>query len=121
MVLVERRRHLKAKSRRVDNVDRHESPGSGENPLITEEHVPVSVSALGPIQFSRCQCGFTLAKYDGKLFWIQAKPGIRQILGTAELARALRTRCWHYRRKNKPTHKTPVSVAPSNSDTIGSR
>jgi hypothetical protein len=100
MVLVERRRHVTAERK---------------------EHAPMPVGALGPVQFSRCPCGFTLAKYDGKVFWIRAKPGICELLTADDLARALRTRCWHYRNKNKSSGKAPMPLASSNSHTIGSR
>jgi hypothetical protein len=121
MVLVERRRHLKATSRWIDTIDRHQSTASGENFLTIEEHAPISVGVLGHVQFSRCPCGFTLAKYDGRLFWIRAKPGIRELLNADDLARALHTRCWHYRSKNKSSGKAPMPVASSDSHTIGSR
>jgi hypothetical protein len=101
MVLVEQRRHVKAKP----TVTLRQSDAK-------PEHALARVGALGPIEFTRCRCGFTLAKYDGSVFWIRARPGIREIRTADALTKALATRCWHARRQNKATSKTPVPVAP---------
>jgi hypothetical protein len=121
MVLVEQRRRVKAKpALTLRHSDANQQIRTcnfvrNEESLPAVEHAPVPVGVLGPVQFRRCRCGFTLAKYDGKVFWIRAKPGIREILNPEGLARALRTRCWHYRRKMKSSNKAPTSVASSNS------
>jgi hypothetical protein len=38
------------------------------------QHQPVKVGELGGLEFHRCPCGFTLAKFKGGLFWIRATP-----------------------------------------------
>jgi hypothetical protein len=119
MVLVEKRRRLSAKA--VAASYRIDPKSKAKSSETLGEHIPVRVGVLGPIEFDRCPCGFTLAKYSGGLFWIRATPGIRQILNADELTRALRTRCWYHRRKNKPSGKAPPSVAPSNADAVGTR
>jgi hypothetical protein len=119
MVLVEKRRRVSAKTAAPSSQTDLSSNLKSSEP--SSEHVPVPVGVLGPIEFNRCPCGFTLAKYDGRLFWIRATPGIREIHNADELAQALRTRCWHYRRKNKSSGKAPTSVAPSNSHAIRTR
>jgi hypothetical protein len=30
------------------------------------QHHPAPIGALGPIEFERCACGFTLARYEGQ-------------------------------------------------------
>jgi hypothetical protein len=82
------------------------------------QHQPVKVGELGGLEFHRCPCGFTLAKFNGGLFWIRATPkdkvglggGIRQIHNADELARALATSCpywWreHHRERTSHVHR----------------
>ena len=115
MVLVEQRRHVKSKPTLTLR-------NTLANPTVSNaEHAPVPVGILGPVEFSRCPCGFTLARYNGRLFWIRAKPGIRELQNPDELALSLRTRCWYHRRKDKPTGKAPMSVASSNSCAVSRR
>ena len=37
-------------------------------------HQPIAIGKLGPVEFQRCPCGFTLAEYRGAVYWLQAKP-----------------------------------------------
>lgn len=76
------------------------------------QHQPVKVGELGGLEFHRCPCGFTLAKFKGQLFWIRATPkdkvglggGIRQIRNADELTRALATNCPRRHRSEKTCH-----------------
>jgi hypothetical protein len=76
------------------------------------QHEPVRVGELGGLEFYRCSCGFTLAKFKGGLFWIRATPkdtvglggGIRQIRNADELARALATNCQRRHRLEQTCH-----------------
>jgi hypothetical protein len=36
-------------------------------------HKPKPIGKLGPIQFSRCFCGFTLAMFESRTYWIRVK------------------------------------------------
>ena len=76
MVLIEQRRRVRSKPA----VTLRNSDAKGGTLYTEPEHVPASVGVLGPVEFIRCPCGFTLAKYDSKVFWIRAKPGIREML-----------------------------------------
>jgi hypothetical protein len=64
------------------------------------QHQPAPIGALGPIEFDRCVCGFTLARFEGRTRWIRVKspdghePAIRDVSEPEELAYALRTACW---------------------------
>lgn len=103
MVLVEQRRSVKAEVSATLRHNNAKLKPARREPLrqnAKAQHAPVPVGALGGVQFSRCPCGFTLAKHAGKVFWIRARPGIHEIRNLDELARALATNCWHaWRRK----------------------
>jgi hypothetical protein len=64
------------------------------------QHQPAPIGTLGPIEFDRCVCGFTLARYEGRTYWIRVQspdghePAIRDVSEPKELAYALRTACW---------------------------
>lgn len=83
------------------------------------QHQPVRVGELGGLEFHRCPCGFTLAKYSGGLFWIRATPkhkvglggGIRQLRSADELARALATRCSHWWRQHRQEQTSRAHLA----------
>ena len=62
------------------------------------QHHPAPIGALGPIEFERCACGFTLARYEGRTYWIRVRgrddePPICDVTDAEELAYALRTAC----------------------------
>jgi len=63
-------------------------------------HKPLSIGTLGTITFSRCKCGFTLARFKGHLWWIRVEgpnddePAICDVSEPEELAFALRTDCY---------------------------
>ena len=52
-------------------------------------HQPIAIGKLGPVEFQRCKCGFTLAEYKGELYWLQAKP-IKGPVTLEDLAKAAR-------------------------------
>jgi hypothetical protein len=64
------------------------------------QHQPAPIGTLGPIEFDRCVCGFTLARFGGRTYWIRVRspdghePAIRDVSEPEELAYALRTACW---------------------------
>src|SRR6516164_5757003 len=61
------------------------------------QHQPATIGTLGPIEFDRCICGFTLARFEGRTWWIRVQspdghePAIRAVSEPEELAYALRT------------------------------
>jgi hypothetical protein len=63
------------------------------------QHKPAPIGTLGPIEFDRCVCGFTLARFESRTWWIRVKspdghePAIRDVSEPEELAYALRTAC----------------------------
>ena len=63
------------------------------------QHQPATIGTLGPIEFDRCVCGFTLARFEGRTWWIRVQspdghePAIRDVSEPEELAYALRTVC----------------------------
>jgi hypothetical protein len=62
------------------------------------QHRPVPIGALGPTEYERCVCGFTLARYEGRTYWIRVRgrddePPICDVTDAEELAYALRTAC----------------------------
>ena len=83
------------------------------------KHEPVRVGELGGLEFHRCPCGFTLAKWRGGLYWIRATPkakvglggGVRQIHNADELARALATNCPHWWSQHRQEQTSRVHPA----------
>ena len=62
------------------------------------QHHPAPIGALGPTEYERCACGFTLAHYEGRTYWIRVKghsgkPPILDVTDGEDLAYALRTAC----------------------------
>src|SRR6516162_10326921 len=62
------------------------------------QHHPAPIGALGPTEYERCACGFTLAHYEGRTYWIRVRgrddePPICDVTDAEELAYALRTAC----------------------------
>jgi hypothetical protein len=70
-------------------------------PVEGQQHRPIRLGILKPIQFHRRGCGFTVAEYGDRPWWISAASAIRSIATLEELVRALTSTCWYYRKSRQ--------------------
>lgn len=79
--------------------------------VANQRHKPIRLGMVGPVQFHRCPCGFTLALYDGRLFWIPAAAAIRGIDNLEDLTFALSRSCNAAARLEATARKAAREVA----------